>query len=230
MKLRRVFSVALGVVLGGLVVQIAPARADTYAAIAYSEQNGANAWSYDTDSAQAANLKALSSCAKIGDGCKVVASFSNSCAALAVGANKRFVASQGDTREQAQSTALNACRSAGGTRCDIKSAFCVNPPTLNVKPGLWKLANQDVSDGRIQPALTNTRCIKPEDIPAHNWVFLLDAFASDATCERTDFHRAATRSSGSSCAAGRLRGLGRVPSSSILPSTTPEPFPRRRGR
>jgi len=84
MKLRWIFSAALLVVLG-LVVQIAPARADTYGAIAYSEQNAAYAWSVDQGSPKDANLRALSFCTKKGDGCKVVASFSNSCAALAVG-------------------------------------------------------------------------------------------------------------------------------------------------
>jgi Domain of unknown function (DUF4189)/Protein of unknown function (DUF3617) len=190
MKLRWVFSVALAVVLGGLVAQIAPARADTYGAIAYSEQNGANAWSVDQASAEGANLRALSFCTKKSDGCKVVASFSNSCAALAVGVNKRFAASQAGTSQQAQSDALDACRSKGGTRCDVKVAFCANPPSLNAKPGLWKLINQDVSDGQIQPAFTGTRCIKPkpEDIVADNWVFLLDAAASDATCHQTGIH------------------------------------------
>jgi len=186
MELRWILSAALLVVLG-LAAQIAPARADTYGAIAYSEQNGAYAWSVDQGSAKDANLWALSYCTKKGAGCTVVAS-SHSCSALAVGVNNRFAASQaGTTSQQAQSDALDACRIKGGTRCDIKVAFCVNPG--NAKPGLWKLTNQDVSDGQIQPAVTGTRCIKPEDIPADNWVFLLDAAASDATCHQTGIQR-----------------------------------------
>lgn len=175
-------------VLLGLAAQIAPARADTYGAIAYSEQNAAYAWSVDRSSAEDANLRALSYCTKKGDGCKVVASFSNGCGALAVGANNRFAAGQAGTSQQAQSDALSACRRMRGSGCDIKVAFCVNSPSLNAKPGLWKQIDQEVRDGQIQPALTGTRCIKPEDIPADNWVFLLDAAASDATCKRTDFH------------------------------------------
>jgi len=189
-KLRGIFSIALAVVLG-LAARIAPARADTYGAIAYSEQNAAYAWSVDQGSAQGANLRALSYCTKKSDGCKVVASFSNSCAALAVGVNNRFAAGQAGTSQQAQSDALNACRIKRGTGCQIKLAFCVNPPSLHAKPGLWKLINQDVSDGQIQPAFTRTSCIKPEDISTDNWVFLLDAAASDATCRQTDFHTSA---------------------------------------
>lgn len=174
----------------GLSAQIAPARAEsdyTYGAIAYSEQNAAYAWSIDMRSADGANSTALSSCTKKGAGCKVVASFSNSCAALAVATNSQWAASQAGTSQQAQLDALNTCRSKGGTRCDIKVAYCVNPPNLNAKPGLWKLVNPDVSDGHIHPA-SATHCIKSQDIRAHNWLFLLDPAASDATCTRTVFN------------------------------------------
>jgi Domain of unknown function (DUF4189)/Protein of unknown function (DUF3617) len=190
MKHQLITSAALVVVLG-LAAQIAPARGnsgDTYGAIAYSEQNSAYAWSVDMRNGDGANSTALSSCAKKGVGCKVVASFSNGCAALAVATNSLWATSQAGTSQQAQLDALNTCRSKGGTRCDIKVAYCVNPPNLNAKPGLWKLVNQDVSDGHIQPASTATHCIKPQDIRAHNWVFLLDPVASDATCTRTVFN------------------------------------------
>src|SRR5208282_4933323 len=111
-KLPGIFSVALAVL--GLTAQIAPARADTYGAIAYSEQNAAYAWSVDQGRAKDANLRALSYCTKKSAGCKVVASSSHSCAALAVGVNNRFAASQaGTTSQQAQSDALDACRAKG---------------------------------------------------------------------------------------------------------------------
>jgi hypothetical protein len=186
-KLRGIFSLALAFVLC-LAAQIAPARADTYAAIAYSVQNGAYAWSVDMDNAADANSSALSSCKKRGDGCVVVISFSNACAALAVGTDRIWAASQALNSQQAQIDALNTCRTKGGTRCDIRVGFCANPPTLNAQPGLWKLSNQSVTGGKIQPASTSTRCITPQDIPAHKWMFLLDTAASDTTCTRTVFN------------------------------------------
>ena len=172
----------------GLAAQVAPARADTYAAIAYSEQTRADAWAYDTQSAEEANQRALSSCKQRGAGCQVVASFSNSCAALAVGVNNRFAASQALNKQQAESEASNACRIKGGDRCDIKVAFCANPPSLGAKPGLWQFVNQDVGGGQARPAVTVTHCIKPQDIAADHWVAFLDTAASDPACNRTDLH------------------------------------------
>jgi hypothetical protein len=155
MKLRWVFSVALGVVLG-LVAQNAPARADSinhcidscfsawssdqeelrqeclnrcrkalnYGAIAYAEHNGAYGFSYHYHSAAEANQNALSECLAQGADCKVVISFSETCAALAAGDNGRFAASRGDGRGEAQSNALTARSRDGGRHCGIKTWTC----------------------------------------------------------------------------------------------------------
>jgi len=134
-KLRGIYFVALAVVLG-LAAQIAPARADSYGAIAYSAQTGYWAWSVGTSSAEDANTIALSSCKKKGAGCEVVISFSNSCAALAAGTNKVFAAGQADNRQGAEGDALKGCRSKGGIRCNINVAYCVNPsPNTKLQRG-----------------------------------------------------------------------------------------------
>lgn len=157
--LRWIFCAAL-VVVFGLMLQLAPARADCvddcerayggygsdqslsalqecyrlqcsnlpkYGAIAYGEKSGAYGFSYDVNSAELADQRALSNCTKNGEGCKVVASFSNSCAALASGSNNRFAASQSGTRQQAQADALAACGRKGGKGCDIKAWSCARP-------------------------------------------------------------------------------------------------------
>ncbi|HEY6417414.1 MAG TPA: DUF4189 domain-containing protein [Candidatus Binataceae bacterium] len=95
-----------------------------YGAIAYAEKNGAYGFSYDVNNADEANHRALSNCAKNGDGCKVVISFSNNCAALAAGDNNRFATSMAGTRAQAQADAMTACGSSGGHNCDIKAWTC----------------------------------------------------------------------------------------------------------
>ena len=172
----------------GLAAHVAPAWAETYGAIAYSEQTGEDAWAFDTVSADGAGQRALSSCAQKGGGCKVVTSFSNACAALAVGVNNRFAASQAINKQQAESEALNACRIGGGTNCNIRVGFCTNPPNLFAEPGLWQLTSRNASDGQTQPASSATHCIKPNDVAADNWVVLLDPAASDPTCNRTDLH------------------------------------------
>jgi len=95
-----------------------------YGAIAYAEQDGAYGFSYHYHSAAEANQRALSDCLAQGAGCKVVISFSETCAALAAGDNDRFAASLGDGRGEAQGNALTACSRNGGKNCEIKTWTC----------------------------------------------------------------------------------------------------------
>ncbi len=99
-------------------------NAVNYGAIAYAEDNGAYGFSYDYHSAAEANRRALADCTTQGAGCKVVISFSETCAALAAGNNDRFAASRGDWRGEAQGNALTACSRNGGKNCEIKAWTC----------------------------------------------------------------------------------------------------------
>jgi hypothetical protein len=95
-----------------------------YGAIAYAESNGAYGYSYDYHNAGDAGQRALSDCASEGDGCKVVLTFSETCAALAAGDNNLFAASVGDGAGNAQNYALTACSRKGGRNCAIKVSTC----------------------------------------------------------------------------------------------------------
>jgi hypothetical protein len=180
------------VALLSLAARIAPARADTYGAIAFSDQTGYYAWSVDQGSAKGAEARALSSCTQKGAGCKVVVSFSNSCGALAVGDNNRFATGQANSSSEAKSIAMNACRVAtGGGACNIRASYCINPPSLNARPGMWQLnvAIPPRAEGGTPGAYaTGTRCIKPVDVAARNWLPLFDSSAADATCSQIDFN------------------------------------------
>ncbi len=99
-------------------------NAPNYGAIAYAVQNGAYGYSYHYHSAAEADQHALSDCLARGADCKVVISFSETCAALAAGNNGRFAASRGDGRGEAQSNALTACSHDGGKDCGIKTWAC----------------------------------------------------------------------------------------------------------
>ena len=79
-------------------------NAPNYGAIAYAEHNGAYGFSYHYHSATEANQRALSDCMAHGADCKVVISFSETCAALAAGDNGRFAASRGDGRGKPKAT------------------------------------------------------------------------------------------------------------------------------
>jgi len=95
-----------------------------YGAIAYSASNGAFGYSFAYHSAAEANQHAVSNCSRNGDGCKVVLSFSENCAALAAGDNNRFATSLGDGVGDARGRALRACEHNGGKNCAIKASTC----------------------------------------------------------------------------------------------------------
>lgn len=99
----------------------------SYGAIAYGAQSTAAGWAYDFGTAGGAHRRALSNCTQHGDDCKVVVSFSNSCAAVAAGTNKRFATGQASNRQQAQASAVAACRRQGGTQCEIQAWSCALP-------------------------------------------------------------------------------------------------------
>jgi hypothetical protein len=95
-----------------------------FGAIAYSARDDAYGYSFDYHNAGDADQRALSDCQSEGEDCKVVLTFSETCAALAAGDNKRFAASIGDGAGDAANNALNACSHNGGKKCAIKLATC----------------------------------------------------------------------------------------------------------
>lgn len=102
-------------------------RAVSYGAIAYGERSHAFGYSFDQDSAAAADRTAMSNCRKNGDDCKVVTSFTNTCAAVASGAKDKFAAVQAASRKQAEADALAACGKSAGGKCEIEVWTCALP-------------------------------------------------------------------------------------------------------
>jgi len=101
----------------------APSR--LYGAIAYGAQSMAYGDAYGKSSAAEAERSALGFCRPNGNDCKIVASFSNSCAAVAaVEAKNRFTVGQGSSRAQAQSKAMASCASQIGGKCEIEDWSC----------------------------------------------------------------------------------------------------------
>jgi hypothetical protein len=99
-----------------------------YGAIAYGAQSTASGWSYGFNNAAGANNLALSNCRERGNDCRIVLSFSNSCAALAAIESKGvFAVGQGASRDQAQSRAMSACASHYGSGCEIEVWDCSGP-------------------------------------------------------------------------------------------------------
>ena len=85
----------------------AAALADSFGAIAYSPDTGANGWSHDYPSRRGAERAAQDNCDA--DDCRIAIWFKNACGAVAVGSNGGWGSDWGGDRRRAQSKAIRAC-------------------------------------------------------------------------------------------------------------------------
>ena len=98
-----------------------------YGAIAYGARSTANGYAFGKNNMMAATRTAMTNCQAHGDDGKIVASFSNVCAAVAAVERKNvFSVGQGATKAQSQSQAMRACTSAHGAGCEIEVWTCAN--------------------------------------------------------------------------------------------------------
>jgi len=104
---------------------LAAPRADSFGAIAYGPKGAAWGDAYGAASAEDAKQRALAFCARQSDDCQVVASFSNTCAAVAVvdATGATFVATDAK-RGNAENLARQACTQKNGTGCRVASSIC----------------------------------------------------------------------------------------------------------
>lgn len=104
---------ALIVAVAGVAALATPAsaRADSYAAIAYSEDTGQWGYSYGLGCRAEAENDALSRCG--GDDARIVVWCENACAALAVGDNGAYGYAWGSCRAEAERRAVRECRKHG---------------------------------------------------------------------------------------------------------------------
>ena len=100
----------------------------SYGAIAYGAQSTANGYAFGKGNAGDADRTALANCRQHGNDCKVVASFANSCVAVAAVESKgRFATGQAATRDQAQANAMSACKAQIAGTCVIEVWTCAFP-------------------------------------------------------------------------------------------------------
>jgi hypothetical protein len=95
----------------------APKKAAPTGALAYHRDSGSFGYAVNAKDSRSARIAALNQCAH--PKCEVVASLSKDCGAVANGP-KRFVASRGATRQEAETRALRLC----GERCEIVGWAC----------------------------------------------------------------------------------------------------------
>jgi uncharacterized protein DUF4189 len=105
------------------------AQRTVYGAIAYNPKTVAYGDDHGEASAASAEQKALSFCARRGDGCKLVASFSNACGAVAVlGATGATFTATNAKRAAAETQATRDChQQPNNTSCRILDSICAQP-------------------------------------------------------------------------------------------------------
>ncbi|HUA36137.1 MAG TPA: DUF4189 domain-containing protein [Candidatus Binataceae bacterium] len=95
-----------------------------YGAIAYGVKTGAEGISWGKPSLASAQSAAFSTCARYGNNCKIVADFSNNCAALAVAKGAvHYTTAIAHSLSQAEYNALNSCKLNWGV-CEIDLSTC----------------------------------------------------------------------------------------------------------
>ncbi len=107
----------------GLVPTLA--SADFHGAIAFSQVNGAEGYSFNYRSRGQAETRAMEECRLRSGGCRIATWFRNACGALAVGRGNGFGAAWGPTRYAAEQKAINICaRNASG--CAVRRWVCTS--------------------------------------------------------------------------------------------------------
>jgi len=99
-----------------------------YGAIAYGAKSTAYGTSSDQHTPQDAERDALADCRQNADDCKLVASFSNDCAAVAaIECKGVFSTGSGDNEQEAEDAALKTCERTHGRGCEIEVWNCAKP-------------------------------------------------------------------------------------------------------
>jgi hypothetical protein len=162
--------------VAALCAQTAAAQELGFAAVAISPSTMNNGESAGTTSPASVDLGAVQACAGFGaKDCKVVASVTNQCVALALKKNPNTYAyGVGSTREAAAGNALAACtkQGASGVECYVEQAPCSNDDPrwsspLPLPPG--------GSPGWVDPALVGLWKL---NVNGGIWVWQISAYGT----------------------------------------------------
>ena len=119
MKLKAVTATIIAL---GTLIMPAGAAAGYEGAIAFSQRTGANGWAKNFDSKRAASSAALRNCRA--NDCKIVYTFTNSCAALAVGDGGGYGVNWDVRQRRAERKAIRACKDYGNSGCQVSVSVC----------------------------------------------------------------------------------------------------------
>ena len=134
----------LAALLGALLfVSAAPAAAQSWGALAFSENGTAYSYSRNYNTKEEAEASALSECAKYASDCKIYETFQDRCTSLAGSPNGVYGWAWGGDLAARQARAIQECQKQGGTECRMVVTFCTGsasdpgstPPPSAAPPG-----------------------------------------------------------------------------------------------
>jgi len=130
MTLKKLVPMFAAIVVMGLLHGTAPARTQAgqvFGALVYNNETDAIGWAYNFADSDDAEKTAMKGCLQKGQGCYVVITFSNSCAAVAVDKGSVVYSIEGANKDEAQSKVMDKCQKGGNGNCQIKVWSCSFP-------------------------------------------------------------------------------------------------------
>jgi serine/threonine-protein kinase len=115
----------LAALVGALLfASVAPAAAQSWGALAFSENGTAYSYSRNYASKEEAERGALAECAKYASDCKIYDTFENRCTSLSGSPNGVYGCAWGGEVAARQQRAIEECTKQGGTECRMVVNFC----------------------------------------------------------------------------------------------------------
>ena len=115
----------LAALLGAFfIVSAAPAAAQSWGALAFSENGTAYSYSRNYATKEEAEQGAMSECSKYASDCKIYDTFENRCTSLAGSPNGVYGWAWGGDLQARQQRAIAECAKQGGTECRMVVNFC----------------------------------------------------------------------------------------------------------
>jgi len=139
-----------------LFVSAAPAAAQSWGALAFSENGTAYSYSRNYTTKEGAEQGAMSECSKYASDCKIYDTFENRCTSLAGSPNGVYGWAWGGEIAARQARAIQECTKQGGTECRMVVNFCTgsaSDPGSETPPSATPPApTQPAPEGPGQPA------------------------------------------------------------------------------
>jgi hypothetical protein len=125
----------LAALVGALLfVSAAPAAAQSWGALAFSENGTAYSYSRNYGSKEAAEQAALTKCAEYASDCKIYDTFEDRCISLSGASNGVYGWAWGGDLKAREARAIQECQKQGGPDCRMVINFCTGNASDGEEP------------------------------------------------------------------------------------------------